>query len=840
MRRITAAVAVLFAVNVSALDNPPAFPAGRGVRELRAAVVCYGGVSLAIYMYGNVRELHHLALASSALECDVEKNPGYCGPNVTPGSAWRDLPPSARPYYDALIKLWDDDEKEVRTRFVIDIVSGTSAGGINGVFLAKALTHNRNIEGLRKLWFEQADIRKLATGRPWWLSATWRILRGKSALGGDSWLAELHKALEGMDDPKMAGKPALPSLLVLDQPIDLLVTSTDFYGTERPIEVGDPASVSELRYDHVYRFSASRKGTGSLGDSDFEKKDNAALAFAGRSSASFPVAFPAIPVEQLKKALNDPNLQTAVLADRFFRERIVDLNGATNDDFAQHLFLVDGGVLNNYPFSIAYRRVNRRSPRVETKRKFLYLEPDPRVPRTLTAFKQQSDPRLLQMALGAKSSIPGAQPIAQDLIQIHDHNERVKRIRQIISGDEQLAQDEWSRKRSGTSVASQVEAKMKVELDPERLRDRFTSESSRDAIRSLRDEVEQDAASRFPLAEDAYLRLRVASVLDQFSRVLGRAVCGLREEYDGPRIALMREIVEQWAEKQPFMGNGEAAKKARMTFLNAYDLGHLRRKLRFVDEWLNAQYAPPDGTIDYKLDRKLLQDAQEAIARQVLNLGDCMGGECLKRLLPAEIEAVKLAICVPVEGTPREHAARILANPTSKDAIEKLAAGAERELLKRQEEVLANVYNDFITQTANWSDNGSARAVLARYVGFPYWDRVSYPYTAFSGVGDLAEIDINRMSPGDSTMLSKKGAGKLVGEGLGHFKAFLSADGRQTDYLWGRFDGAERLLGLIGVKDDATVTSVLKAIMEDEKTAKVMSPKNLQFMEQCLATPGSC
>lgn len=842
MRRLAVAVAVLYAMSASAIDTPPKFPQGRGVRELRAAVVCYGGVSLAIYMYGNVRELHHLALASSALECDAGQDPRFCG-TVQPGMAYGALPSSAKPYYEALVKLWDDDPEEVRTRVVVDIVSGTSAGGINGIFLAKALTHNRSIEGLRQLWFEEADIKKLATGRPWWLRAPLRVLRGKSALGGDSWLKELHGALKGMDAPDKAGQPALPSLLWLDQPLDLLVTSTDFYGTERPIEVGDPPIVSELRYDHVYRFSAWRNGSGSVQRSEFQQKDNVALAFAGRSSASFPVAFPAIPIEQLKKALSDPTLDTAALADRFFRDRIVDLQDATKDDFAKHLFLVDGGVLNNYPFSIAHRRVSGRSPSLETRRVFLYLEPDPRVPSALSAFQGQGDPKALQMFWGARSSIPSAQPIAQDLLEIHEHNLRVRRISEIIRQDERRAQEEWNAKSRGSSIASQVERSMKVDLDPQRLSEQFaTPGAARDKIRTIRDEIEADAASRLGLAEEAYIRLRVASVLTQFSRVLGRSVCRLSEEYDGPRTALMREIVRQWAAEQPFMGSGGETAQARTAFLNAYDLGHLRRKLRSVDDWLNAQYTPKEGQIDFGLDRAQLQAAQSAIAEQVQIITGCVNGQCLEELgLAGKLEPVRRAICVRVEGTPAEHAARILKDPQTRAAIDALAAAVEKGFLKKQEDVLASLYASFIQQTKDWPKNGSARAVLARYLGFPYWDRVAYPYTAFSGVGDLAYIDINRMSPTDAQTLSKKGAGKLVGEGLGHFKAFLSPDGRQTDYLWGRFDGAERLLHVIGVRNDpARVRSLLQTIMEDEKNAKVMSKKNLQKMEQCLAQPFSC
>ena len=38
------------------------------VREVRIALVCYGGVSLAIYMHGVTRELHRLVVASSRFD----------------------------------------------------------------------------------------------------------------------------------------------------------------------------------------------------------------------------------------------------------------------------------------------------------------------------------------------------------------------------------------------------------------------------------------------------------------------------------------------------------------------------------------------------------------------------------------------------------------------------------------------------------------------------------------------------------------------------------------------------------------------------------------------------
>ena len=47
----------------------------------------------------------------------------------------------------------------VETRFVVDILSGTSAGGINGILLAKALANGlESIDALKDLWINEGDI----------------------------------------------------------------------------------------------------------------------------------------------------------------------------------------------------------------------------------------------------------------------------------------------------------------------------------------------------------------------------------------------------------------------------------------------------------------------------------------------------------------------------------------------------------------------------------------------------------------------------------------------------------------------------------------------------------
>src|ERR1700682_4212134 len=69
----------------------------------------------------------------------------------------------SRPPAQMHAALKDDDP--ILTRFVIDVLSGTSAGGINAMFLAKALANNQTMDKLRDLWITEGDISTLLNDR---------------------------------------------------------------------------------------------------------------------------------------------------------------------------------------------------------------------------------------------------------------------------------------------------------------------------------------------------------------------------------------------------------------------------------------------------------------------------------------------------------------------------------------------------------------------------------------------------------------------------------------------------------------------------------------------------
>src|SRR3712207_7074814 len=108
------------------LDNSPLRCHASPVREkeLRLALICYGGISLAVYMHGITKEVWRLARASRAF---------HSGDGASGGS---------EAVYRRLIEAMAR-ECGLDVRVLVDILAGASAGGINAVFLAEAIASGR-------------------------------------------------------------------------------------------------------------------------------------------------------------------------------------------------------------------------------------------------------------------------------------------------------------------------------------------------------------------------------------------------------------------------------------------------------------------------------------------------------------------------------------------------------------------------------------------------------------------------------------------------------------------------------------------------------------------------
>src|SRR5262249_6329207 len=162
------------------------------------------------------------------------------------------------------------------------------------------------------------------------------------------------------------------------------------------------------------------------------------------------------------------------------------------------------------------------------------------------------------------------------------------------------------------------------------------------------------------------------------------------------------------------------------------------------------------------------------------------------RALAADIFAV-----VPSEADARDLRRRarhfVAANAERVGAlIARLAARIDLKASTRDVDVLLASLDP-----ARWPAE-ARREVLINYLGFPFWDVLTFPLTSTREVGELHEILVDRISPQDARCLDGfNSAQNLKGIGFGHFAAFLSRAYRENDYLLGRLHAIDRLIDIV-------------------------------------------
>ena len=306
--------------------------------EVRFAVVLNGGVSLAVWMGGVVLELDRLTKAARG-----------------GGGA-----------YDVLQRLTGCSAR-------VDVITGTSAGGINGAALALTQV-NRDADPalLRDLWIDQGRIETLLR-QPFQGQPT-------SLLKGDEYfLPKLNSALELLAHPPRGWRtPA-------EAPIDLTITTTVLRGNQA---VSVDSMGQQLPQSlHAGRFQFQRRpGDTEEADPFSErniKRTAHRLALASRSSASFPVAFEPsfVPVgspdHQEPPASEPLPEETRLRPDMAGQVRSWGTGSATAD---RSRYCADGGALANTPTLAALKAIEAMPATGPVRRVMLLVFPHaPRV-----------------------------------------------------------------------------------------------------------------------------------------------------------------------------------------------------------------------------------------------------------------------------------------------------------------------------------------------------------------------------------------------------------------------------------------------------------------------------
>jgi predicted acylesterase/phospholipase RssA len=282
-----------------------------------------GGVSLAVWMGGVAHEIDNLRRASHRFPppagCDQEEA--------------------------AVLGLWEKHSRESKIRVTVDVIGGTSAGGLNGVLLATAIARGAPLTNLRELWKKSAQLSVDALLKP-------QLGGPASVLNGDFFLEQIQAALDRMAPD--AGQA---------RDVTLTVTATSLTGAPR--ELHDSTGELFTEADHRRRYEFRRVSgpvtyepgavppfTPDPLRNDFD--DAGPVALAARSSASYPVAFAPVPEE--------PGL-------RHFRSWPKWSTGSGQE------WLADGGILDNSPFDPVLDAVGKQAVSATWRRTVCYIVP---------------------------------------------------------------------------------------------------------------------------------------------------------------------------------------------------------------------------------------------------------------------------------------------------------------------------------------------------------------------------------------------------------------------------------------------------------------------------------
>lgn len=421
-------------------------------REFRLGLVVYGGVSLAVYMNGVCREFY----------------------NAVRG----------RGIYKLIKALTDSD-------IVVDIISGTSAGGVNGVLLSYALTNSNENEtfdfkDFADVWRKSGDINELLR-QPNTKGDINSLLDGEKYYQG-----ELVSAFQSVLQ-KRKPAPADDWFSPFDE-LDLFVTGTDVLGkvscyfdnTGKLIQANDNHAVFVLKH-RLGRKEPFQPSSDTIG----------ALSKLCRITSCFPVAFPVVTVK-LKPDENgnypDKQFDKLLIEWGKLQERRLPEETDTVDGYQLHF--VDGGVLDNRPFSYTIREIYYRHFYRPVNRKLFYIDPSPDKFLDSPAFKRMAKPSIWQAAIDSLVGLPRYESIAGDLQEIIDRNEKVRRYKFLRA-----------------TVERAIEVELHADKDelPQTGAQEKTVQSERQNTQSLHHEEHAST----PSEEQIYLRCRLVGLRDR-------------------------------------------------------------------------------------------------------------------------------------------------------------------------------------------------------------------------------------------------------------------------------------------------------------------------------------
>jgi predicted acylesterase/phospholipase RssA len=655
-------------------------------REVRMGVVLYGGVSLAIYENGVAQELYRAVRGEGVY---------------------------------ALLKDLIDSE------LVVDIISGTSAGGINGLMLGYALANQRNFRTVANLWRDQGDIERLLRSP--------QDPNAVSLLDSEGFYQpHLEDAFRGMGQPDA-------SLAVSDvEELDVFITGTNVAGHVETVfdDQGHAIDIKDHRAVFKLQFRQGRVPP----KNDFEAAGNAELALLARLTSCFPAAFAPVLVGKEQPLLR-----------RWGK-------------MSRPAVFLDGGILDNKPFSYTIDTITSRTAGRDVERLLFYLEPDPeRFAQPATA---PPIPSLAGAALDSVAGMPRYQSIADDLRAIAAHNDRVRRVEELLEclpeapapgpdcpqrlQAEDLNKTDWCVYVTSRLMQLRERAIQGILNDPTG-RGFFSTAQERRAARLLVESFNhwQGDPLETLTSFDVFFR----------QRLLAHLSYSIRDYLDEhrPQAAVRERYQALWEAVNHYYKLSEIVRWAMESWIDQATIAWRPLDAEFPEEPAAGQLAA------------ISADKWGQVAQGFTRLLSTTGLEIPTEQTREARGQFYLALAARL--------AQLPAGDVQGNLLQALDAAIRQMLLAHQ----ADLPDD---------------AVLREFCRFLQVDRIVFPLQFAAGSPSRDPIHVVRLSPVDAQRgLSARSIDhKVCGRSLGAFGGFFKKPWRANDILWGRLDGLCEIL----------------------------------------------
>jgi patatin-related protein len=596
----------------------------------------------------------------------------------------------------------------------------------------------------------------------------------------------------------------------------LFITGTDVLGriyktfdnTGKVIEIKDNRCVFHLKYREDQDFGDPFSTT--------DKDTQQALAKLCRITSCFPLAFPVVPVEIKSDNKVDNQLQEW---GKLLRNRILPQEPPKE---GYKIYFVDGGVLDNRPFSYTTEAIYYRTADRPVNRQLFYLDPNPESFVDSTKFKEMEQPTVWEVITGSLISLPRYESISKDLQQIKGINDKIRRYNLLLkSVDEEVSEQT-------------TEAKNRYW--------RCRLVSLRDSVLSVIFDNQYFVGKE---QEQEELLEKSAILLTQF--INNSEEIKKREETLNSLAQDVENLDIQYAiRKHNFLLSqiysliSDAITKDTDDITKYTELKNLANKITWLLELLKVIDQVIKEVIKFEPVRQkfyqLITEDEEDNNQQSVNLKRKKIYDYLLTLLRLILDSQDLAD-VTVENLKELNFDKIHSiGDNLRKKVKDVALDQDWEALTitKGETILEKIEQASAKLLTEQSEN--VESAIGKFEKFQLIDQVIYPYQYLSDVQNNSLIKLVRISPNDADKGFGKDKGleeKLAGDQFRAFGGFFKKSWRSNDILWGRLDGLNRIVdGLLTSESLKAFSGVVSRQIKLEQFSGTQEEKIQEYVKR--------